>query len=190
LRVALDVGGPREVEITPVRLAFRGERVLQVLVRLRSLQVPHERRLPFELFVSDLRGLEMRLDMNQELFSLKSRSKPGPWGMMVDRMPQVLVLGDDLMFVSRVREAARGLALEVQALRQPPAEAAVEARLALVDLDRFGDPETLAKLRRAVGDRPVVGFVSHVHAERARQAREAGITRVLARSAFVQELPS
>jgi hypothetical protein len=112
--------------------------------------------------------------------------------MMVDSMPQVLVLADDLMFLSRVREAARGLDLEVKALRQPPPEGAgaPEARLALVDLDRFGDPGTLAKLRSAIGERPLVGFVSHVHADRARQAREAGITRVLARSAFVQELPA
>jgi hypothetical protein len=110
--------------------------------------------------------------------------------MMMDSMPQVLVLADDLMFVSRVREAARGLDLEVKAVRQPPPEAAAEARLGLVDLDRFGDPETLATLRRAFGDRPLVGFVSHVHADRARRARDAGITRVLARSAFVQELPA
>jgi hypothetical protein len=105
-------------------------------------------------------------------------------------MTRVVVLADDLMFVSRVREAARGLDLEVAALRQPPQEGAPPARLALVDLDRFGDPATLAKLRTALGDQPIVGFVSHVHAERARQAREAGIARVLARSAFVQELPA
>src|SRR5262245_21502973 len=114
--------------------------------------------------------------------------------MMMGRMPHVLVLADDLMFVSRVREAARGLDLEVKALRQPPAEGpaelASEARLAVVDLDRFGDPAVLARLRGALGDRPLVGFVSHVHADRARQARDAGCTRVLARSAFVQELPT
>jgi CheY-like chemotaxis protein len=110
--------------------------------------------------------------------------------MMVDSMPQVLVLADDLMFVSRVREAARGLDLEVKTVRQPPDEVAPEARLALVDLDRFGDPAVLGRLRGALGDHPLVGFVSHVHADRARQARDAGCTRVLARSAFVQELPA
>jgi len=36
---------------------------------------------------------------------------------------------------------------------------------------------------------PVVAFLSHVHAERADAARAAGCTRVLARGAFVQELP-
>jgi hypothetical protein len=105
-------------------------------------------------------------------------------------MPQVIVLIDDLMFLSRVREAARGLDLEVKALRQPPTEAVPETRLVVVDLDRFGDPAVLARVREVYGDRLLVGFVSHVHADRARQAREAGCTRVLARSAFVQELPA
>ncbi len=105
-------------------------------------------------------------------------------------MPQVIALIDDLMFLSRVREAARGLDVEVKALRQPPAEDVPDARLVIVDLDRFGDPETLRHLRSALGARPVIGFLSHVHADRARQAREAGCTRVLARSAFVQELPA
>ena len=105
-------------------------------------------------------------------------------------MPQVIALIDDLMFLSRVREAARGLDLEVKALRQPPGEEARDARLVVVDLDRFGDPELLSRVRSVLGERPLVGFLSHVHADRARQAREAGCTRVLARSAFVQELPT
>jgi hypothetical protein len=105
-------------------------------------------------------------------------------------MPQVVALIDDLMFLSRVREAARGLDVEVKVLRKPPEEDLPDARLVLVDLDRFGDPEVLARVRGALGERPLVGFLSHVHADRARQAREAGCTRVLARSAFVQELPA
>ncbi len=107
-------------------------------------------------------------------------------------MPQVIALVDDLMFLSRVREAARGLDLEVKALRQPPDAPFPDVRLVLVDLDRFGDPALLARLRGApgLGEPPLVGFLSHVHADRARQARDAGCTRVLARSAFVQELPA
>src|SRR5262245_1753331 len=122
-----------------------------------------------------------------QIFSLGSDVKPGP-GASWRSMPQVLVLADDLMFVSRVREAARGLDLEVKAIRQPPAESAPEARLVIVDLDRFGDPGILARVRAAFGDRLLVGFVSHVDADRAQQAREAGFARVLARSAFVQQL--
>ena len=110
--------------------------------------------------------------------------------MYAGSMPRVIALIDDLMFLSRVREAARGLDLEIKALRQAPSEDARDARLVLVDLDRFGDPELLSRVLSVSGERPVVGFLSHVHADRARQAREAGCTRVLARSAFVQELPA
>jgi hypothetical protein len=105
-------------------------------------------------------------------------------------MTQVVLLADDLMFASRVREAARGLDLEVKVVRRPPAETAPGTRLALVDLDRFGDAASLESLREAIGDVPIVGFVSHVNADRAREAREAGCQRVLARGAFVQELPA
>jgi len=107
-------------------------------------------------------------------------------------MPQVIALVEDLMFLSRVREAARGSGLEVTAVRQPPEVAGPDARLVLVDLDRFGDPAVLARLRGAPGLEgvPVVGFLSHVHADRARQARDAGCARVLARRAFVEELPA
>lgn len=105
-------------------------------------------------------------------------------------MPQVVAIIDDLMFLSRVREAARGLDLEIKAVRRPEAESLADARLVLVDLDRFGDAEVLARVRSALGERSLVGFLSHVQADRARLAREAGCTRVLARSAFVQELPA
>jgi hypothetical protein len=43
-------------------------------------------------------------------------------------------------------------------------------------------PATLAEI-------PVVAFLSHVAADRAEMARAAGIRRVLARGAFVKELP-
>ncbi len=107
-------------------------------------------------------------------------------------MPRVIALVEDLMFLSRVREAARGLGLEVQSLRQPPEAGDPDARLVVVDLDRFGDPAVLLRLRGLPGlaQVPLVGFLSHVNADRARQAREAGCTRVLARSAFVAELPT
>ena len=107
-------------------------------------------------------------------------------------MAEILALVDDLMFLSRVREAARPLSLTVTAAQQPPAAAGPDVRLVVVDLDRFGPAETLSRLRAVPGlaSRPVVGFLSHVNTDRAREAREAGLTRVLARSAFVQELPS
>jgi CheY-like chemotaxis protein len=107
----------------------------------------------------------------------------------------VVALVDDLMFLSRIREAARGRALEVVAVRT--AAAAVEATragasLLLVDLDssRLPSAETLTAVRAepSLARLPIVGFFSHVHAQRGREAAEAGCTTVLPRSAFVQRL--
>jgi hypothetical protein len=107
-------------------------------------------------------------------------------------MVEVLALVDDLMFLSRVREAARPHGVVVSAVREPPSTTGPDLRLVVVDLDRFGTPDTLARLRGLPGlaSTPVVGFLSHLNADRAIEARQAGLARVLARSAFVQELPS
>jgi hypothetical protein len=64
----------------------------------------------------------------------------------------------------------------------------------LVDLDsaRLPVKDALAALRAdaELSSIPTVGFFSHVHAERAREAQAAGCGRVLPRSAFVQQLPA
>jgi CheY-like chemotaxis protein len=110
-------------------------------------------------------------------------------------MSRVIALVDDLLFLSRIREAARGTAVEVRAVRDAGALAESVrdgGRLVLVDADSARLPWEAAvrALRAAQGDDlPVVAFLSHVHADRAEAARAAGCTRVLARGAFVQELP-
>jgi DNA-binding NarL/FixJ family response regulator len=110
-------------------------------------------------------------------------------------MAAVVALVDDLMFVSRIREAAKGHGLEVRAVRGVPAlleACGADARLVVVDLDsaRLPVAEALAALAAAPVAAPVVGFFSHVHAERARQARAAGISEALPRSVFVERLPA
>ena len=111
-------------------------------------------------------------------------------------MPHVIAVVDDLMFLSRIREAARGAGAEVRSARGPKdlVEAARDGgRLVLVDADSSRLPwaEAVRALRAdpSVAAVPVIAFLSHVHAERAEAARAAGCTRVLARGAFVQELP-
>ena len=111
-------------------------------------------------------------------------------------MSRVLALVDDLLFLSRIREAARGTGAEVRAVRGPGdlvASARDGARLVLVDADSSRIPwaEAISALRSdpALAPLPVVAFLSHVQAARAETARAAGCTRVLARGAFVQELP-
>jgi len=108
----------------------------------------------------------------------------------------LIALVDDLMFLSRVREAARGADLEVRVARRTAdvLEAArAGASLLVVDLDSrrlpWGEAVTSLRSDPSLGSLPVVGFLSHVNAEAAQVARAAGCTRVLARSAFVQELP-
>jgi CheY-like chemotaxis protein len=111
-------------------------------------------------------------------------------------MSRVLALVDDLLFLSRIREAARGTGTEVRPVRGPAdlvPEARKGGRLVLVDADSSRLPwaAAVAALRSdpSLAALPVVAFLSHVNAERADAARAAGCTRVLARGAFVQELP-
>jgi CheY-like chemotaxis protein len=111
-------------------------------------------------------------------------------------MLPVIAFMDDLMFLSRVREAARAQGLEfrgVRTLSELREACSPPPRLVLMDLDspRLPATQALAALRAdpSLAGVPVVGFFSHVHAERARAAQAAGCTRVLARSAFVQKLP-
>jgi CheY-like chemotaxis protein len=110
-------------------------------------------------------------------------------------MAAVVALVDDLMFLSRIREAAKGRGLEVKAARTAAdavAAARAGARLVIMDLDspRLGIADALAGLRAdlSLTGLPVVGFFSHVEAQRGRDAAQAGCTTVLPRSAFVQKL--
>ncbi len=110
-------------------------------------------------------------------------------------MSRVIAVVDDLLFLSRIREAAAGAGIEVVQARDAAAllAAARKARLVLVDADSERVPwrDAIVALRadRTLAELPVVAFLSHVAAERAALARAAGIRRVLARSVFVKELP-
>ena len=108
----------------------------------------------------------------------------------------LVALVDDLMFLSRIREAARGSGADVLSVRGGEAliaAARAGARLVLVDADstRIAWQGALEALRALpeFAALPVVAFVSHANAAQAEAARAAGATRVLARSAFIQELP-
>jgi CheY-like chemotaxis protein len=111
-------------------------------------------------------------------------------------MSLVLAFVDDLMFLSRIREAARGAGLGVRTVRTAAdllGGARDGARLVLVDADSgrlpWADAVRALRADATTPRLPVVAFLSHVHAEHAEEARAAGCSRVLARSAFVRELP-
>ncbi len=116
----------------------------------------------------------------------------------------------DLIFSTKITGTAKALGGQVQvarsldALRQkldaaceaaatgtPPTEAASGVPLVIVDLNSTG-VDTVEAVRVAKAHRAaprVVAFLSHVQAELAVAAREAGADQVLARSAFVDRLP-
>jgi CheY-like chemotaxis protein len=111
-------------------------------------------------------------------------------------MTALIAFMDDLMFLSRIREAARAAGVDVQTVRTP--EALVEAcrlarpALVFVDLDSQRlpvlDGVRALRARSELASIAVVGFLGHTQIEQARQAEAAGCTRVLTHGAFVNEL--
>lgn len=110
----------------------------------------------------------------------------------------VVALVADLLFASRIRGVANATGARVLTVSSPAALKRVVAeqqpRLVLVDLDaRVGDaPALIAELKGAaqLGAVQVIAFGSHLEREALLAARAAGADRVLARSAFVRELPT
>lgn len=96
---------------------------------------------------------------------------------------------DDLLFRSKLRAVSAHTGAEVRFLRDASDPAVGQATLAIVDLDAPGAPGAIAELVDTWPGLRVVGFVSHVHAERIKEARAAGATEIMARSAFVNALP-
>jgi PleD family two-component response regulator len=112
----------------------------------------------------------------------------------------ILAILDDLMFSSKIRATAAQMGVTVSFARSR--DAALEAMAALGDspptlviLD-LNNPRTepLAIVAAMLEDPvlqsvPTLGFASHVQADVIEAARKAGVTQVVARSAFAQHLP-
>lgn len=107
---------------------------------------------------------------------------------------RVLVAVPDLFFFTRIEEVARHIGVAIEACpidalvgrcaKQPP-------DLVVLDLHAPGDPITRAhELKRdaATSAIPIVAFYSHVDGALRERALEAGIERVLPRSAFSARL--
>ncbi len=109
----------------------------------------------------------------------------------------VIVAVDDLIFSSRISSAAKALGVAITFARSPEAIVAAvrdtSPRLVILDLNsqRVRPIEAVAALKAdpALATVPIVGFVSHVQTALIAEARQAGIDQVLARSAFVTQLP-
>jgi DNA-binding NarL/FixJ family response regulator len=107
-------------------------------------------------------------------------------------MGRVAALIDDLFFQMKVAETAKHLGLEFKVagsadallnLLEPP------TKLVIVDLNSRNKPvATIERVLATQKEMRVVAFLSHVQTDLAAQARAAGCTEVMPRSAFTQNL--
>jgi CheY-like chemotaxis protein len=109
----------------------------------------------------------------------------------------ILAVVDDLLFLSKIQQTAQQLGLTVKSAR--PADLRDLARedvpsALIIDLNhRSGKAlEVLRALKSDLKTKEiaVIAFVSHVQTELIGAARDTGCDFVLARSAFVSQLPT
>jgi CheY-like chemotaxis protein len=109
----------------------------------------------------------------------------------------ILAVVDDLLFGSRIRAAADAAGRAITFVRRGASVTEKTSgvfsldTLVIVDLGQPGASDVIREIRALPGPRvPIVAFASHVRADLIAEARAAGADRVLARSAFVAELPA
>jgi len=110
---------------------------------------------------------------------------------------KVVAVLSDLMFTVKIQDAAKRAGLEaVFVTSQENALAQARGNPALVVLDlnyaAVEPVELIRKLKQeaATAKIQLLGFVSHVQTDLIQAARESGCDRVMARSAFSQNLPA
>jgi hypothetical protein len=107
-------------------------------------------------------------------------------------MADVVYLIQDMLFSSKLREAAKQTGVTVQAVRDPAAWAAAarEAKIAIVDLRLPAALEALGALAGgpASGVR-TIGFIDHEKTEVMDAARAKGCAEVMAKGQFANALP-
>ena len=107
----------------------------------------------------------------------------------------VIACVEDLFFRSKIEATARHLNVPLRFVGANELAAACgDARTAAVLLELSGNGDALAAVRdlrkaRVTAGLPVIGFLSHVEKDLARNAEAAGVSRVMARSEFSETLP-
>jgi Response regulator containing a CheY-like receiver domain and a GGDEF domain len=117
---------------------------------------------------------------------------------MSDSPPGVVLVADDLMFPSRIREGLRpmGGSLRVvgteAALMAALAEAPADAVLVNLTARRYDPVSVIRALKSGEATRsvPVLAFAGHVEKEKHEAAREAGADMVAANSSVSMHLPT
>ncbi|MGH7625461.1 MAG: hypothetical protein ACREOJ_09100 [Gemmatimonadaceae bacterium] len=110
----------------------------------------------------------------------------------------VLVVISDLLFRSRIDDVARRLGVPLRVAKSVTQLerhlAAGAPAMAIVDLeiDTMDPAETVTRIRNAAGgaDTRLIAFAGHTNLDAIRAGRAAGAGVVLARSAFVTQLPA
>jgi len=105
----------------------------------------------------------------------------------------VVYMISDMLFSSKLREAAKATGVSVQAAREPVAwaEAARGAKLAIVDLRMPAALSALDALAASPAPAGVrtVGFIDHERTDVMDQARAKGCADVMAKGQFANALP-
>ena len=109
-------------------------------------------------------------------------------------MADIVYLVRDMLFSSKIREAARQLGLAAQGAPDAAAlaRAAAGARLVILDLRLDAALPALDALAAdpALAGVPSVGFIDHEKLEVMDAARAKGCTRVMAKGQFSNQLPA
>jgi CheY-like chemotaxis protein len=108
----------------------------------------------------------------------------------------VVACVEDLFFRSKIEATARHLNVPVKFVSSkelPKATGSAETAAVLLELSS-SNGECLTAVREmrsglSTRELPVIGFLSHVDKQLARDAESAGVTRVLPRSQFSETLP-
>jgi hypothetical protein len=106
----------------------------------------------------------------------------------------IIACVEDLFFRSKIEATARHLNVPVRfagAKELARAGADSDAGAVLLELSNGEALSAVQELRRSpvTGGLPVIGFLSHVDKELAKQAEAAGVTTVMPRSQFSEGLP-
>jgi CheY-like chemotaxis protein len=108
---------------------------------------------------------------------------------------KVIAIVTDLMFIAKVQDGVKRAGFEVEFARNASDAIAKAKQPAVIILDLNAAGLDAAETIRALKSAPetsgvqLLGFVSHVASDVIRAAQEAGCDRVVARSAFSQNLP-
>jgi CheY-like chemotaxis protein len=106
---------------------------------------------------------------------------------------KVIAIVNDLFFEAKIGEVLRTLGIPVAFAKSEDglAKRLAEVRpaLGIVDVGARGIDAVAAIRRLRALPAPVVAFISHVQADDAARAREAGADAVYAKSGLVRELP-